>query len=124
MYGEKIKMIRELRNFSQDYVAESLGIKQNSYSKIETNQTKLTAETLQKLSEIFQVSPMDIMNHQPAIINFQPNQGTQQSIGYIETFVSSQKELIDKLIETKNKETDSLKEIVNGLKEVISSLKK
>lgn len=108
MYGEKIKMIRELRNFSQEYVADQLGIKQNSYSKIETNQTKLTAEMLQKLANVLQVSPMDIMNQQPAIINFQPNQGTQQSIGYIETFVSSQKELFEKIIAVKDEEINRL----------------
>lgn len=108
MYGEKIKMIRELRNYSQEYVADRVGIKQNSYSKIELNQTKLTAEMLQKIADVLQVSPMDIMNQQPAIINLQPNQGTQQAIGNIETFVSSQKELVDKLIESKNEEIGRL----------------
>ena len=108
MYGEKIKMIRELRNYSQEYVAERVGIKQNSYSKIELNQTKLTAEMLQKIADVLQVSPMDIMNQQPAIINLQPNQGTQQAIGNIETFVSSQKELVDKLLESKNEEIGRL----------------
>ena len=44
MYGDKIRMIRELRDFSQEYVAEKLGIRQNSYSKIENNQTKLNIQ--------------------------------------------------------------------------------
>lgn len=115
MYGEKIKMIRELRNLSQEHVSEKLGIKQNTYSKIENNQTKLTAEMLQKLANVLEVSPLDIMNHQPAIINLQPNQGTQQAIGYIETFVSSQKELIEKLVSAKDTEITNLKEIINTL---------
>ena len=108
MYGEKIRMIREVRNYSQEYMADKLGIKQNSYSKIELNQTKLTAEMLQKIADVLQVSPLDIMNQQPAIINLQPNQGTQQAIGNIETFISSQKELIDKLLESKNGEIERL----------------
>ena len=115
MYGEKIKMIRELRNLSQEHVAERLGIRQNTYSKIENNQSKLTAETLQKLADVLEVSPMDIMNHQPAIINFQPNQGTQQSIGYIETFISSQKELVDKLVASKDAEIERLQKFIEGL---------
>lgn len=108
-------MIRELRNLSQEHVASKLGIRQNTYSKIENNQTKLTAEMLQKISEVLEVSPMDIMSHQPAIINFQANQGTQQSIGYIETFVSSQKELFDVLITSKDAEIARLQKIIEGL---------
>ena len=65
MYGEKIRMIRELRDFSQEYDADQLGIKQNSYSKIENNQSKLTVDMLQKLAKVLDVSLMDIMNHQP-----------------------------------------------------------
>ncbi len=115
MYGDKIRMIREVRNFSQEYIADKLGIKQNSYSKIENNQTKLTAEMLQKIADVLQVSPLDIMNHQPAIINLQSNQGTQQAIGYIETFVSSQKELIEKMIGSKDQEIANLKSIIDNL---------
>lgn len=122
MYGEKIRMIREIRNYSQEHMADRLGIKQNSYSKIENNQTKLTTEMLQKIADALGVSPMDIMNQQPAIINLQSNQGTQHAIGYIETFVSTQKELFDKLIESKESEIKNLKEIINSLKETIISL--
>ncbi len=115
MYGEKIRMIRELRNLSQETMADSLGIKQNSYSKIETNQTKLTAEMLQKIATVLQVSPLDIMNQQPAIINLQPNQGTQHAIGYIETFVSTQKEMVEKLVAAKDDEIKTLKEVIDKL---------
>lgn len=97
-------MIREMRGLSQETVADKLNIKQNAYSKIETNQTRLTTEMLDKLSKVLEVSPLDIMSQQPAIVNFQPNQGTQQSIGYIETFVSTQKEIYDKLIASKDAE--------------------
>ena len=115
MFGGKIRMIREVRNFSQEYMADKLGIKQNTYSKIENNQIKLTAEMLQKIADVFQVSPMDIMNQQPAIINLQSNQGTQNAIGYIETFVSFQKELIEKLIAIKDQEITNLKSIIDDL---------
>lgn len=115
MHGEKIRMIREIRNYSQEYMADRLGIKQNSYSKIENNQTKLTTEMLQKIADVLQVSPMDIMNQQPAIINLQSNQGTQHAIGYIETFISSQKDVFDKLIVAKDAEIENLKNIINQL---------
>ena len=108
-------MIREIRNLSQEHMADRLGIKQNTYSKIENNQTKLTTEMLQKIADVLQVSPMDIMNQQPAIINLQPNQGTQHAIGYIETFISSQKDIFEKLISSKDAEIENLKSIINKL---------
>lgn len=114
MYGEKIRTIRELRGYSQEYVAGKLGIAQNTYSKIETNQAKLSAEMLQKLSKELGVSPIDILSQQPAIVNFESNQGTQ-GIGYIEHFYSFQKELIDKIMAPKDSELLSLKQIIDTL---------
>jgi len=124
MYGDKIRMIREMRGLSQETVADKLGIKQNAYSKIETNQTRLTAEMLEKLAKVLEVSPLDIINQQPAIVNFQPNQGTQQSIGYIETFVSHQKEIYETLLASKDKEIERLTTLLDKLQNVITSLTK
>ena len=47
--GRKLKMLRELNDYSQDYVGIKLGISQNAYSRIELNQTNLSAEYAQKL---------------------------------------------------------------------------
>lgn len=37
----KIKKIRELKGYSQDYVANKLAISQRAYSKIESGETRL-----------------------------------------------------------------------------------
>lgn len=115
MYGTKIRMVREIRGFSQGYIAEKLGMAQNTYSKIETNQTKLSTEVLQKIATILEVSPMDIISQQPAIVNLQSNQGSQQAIGYISTFVTSQKELYDKIINSKDEEIERLQKTIEKL---------
>lgn len=115
MYGTKIRMVRTLKGYSQEYMAQRLGIAQNTYSKIETDHTKLTTDTLQKIAEILEISPMDIMQQQPSIINMQPNQGTQQAIGNIETYIASQKELYDQIIASKEAEIVRLQKIVDGL---------
>lgn len=114
MYGEKIKIIRELRGFSQEYMANKLEVAQNTYSKIETGQTKLTAEMLKKISDLLGVSPVDILSNQPAIINFESNQGTQ-GIGHIEHFYTFQREFVEKMVASKDSEIQHLKEIINGL---------
>ncbi|SDE73803.1 Transcriptional regulator, contains XRE-family HTH domain [Mucilaginibacter pineti] len=115
MFGEKIKMIRQLRGFSQENVAAKLGIAQNAYSRIETNQTRLDSAMLVKLAEVLGVSPMDILSGQPAIVNFQSNKGTQQSFGYVESVVTGQRELYDKLIAGKDEEIARLSRIIEKL---------
>lgn len=117
MVGLKIRMIREVRGYSQEYMADKLGMAQNSYSRIENNQTKLSAEVLQKIATILGVSPMDILSQQPAIVNLQSNQGTQQAIGHVETIVSENKELYAKIIEAKDAEIQRLQKLVEVLLE-------
>src|SRR5579862_2701634 len=115
MYGEKIRLIREMRGFSQENVAAKLGIAQNAYSRIETNQSKLESGMLVKIAEVLEVSPMDILSSQPAIINLQSNKGTQQSFGYVETVISGQKELYEKMLAGKDEEITRLNKIVEKL---------
>lgn len=98
MYGEKIKMIREIRGFSQELMASKLNMAQNTYSRIENNQTKLTAEMLEKISKELGVSPIDILSTEPAIVNFGTVHGTLQ--GNIENFYTYQKEFLDAIKNT------------------------
>ena len=50
---------------------------QNTYSRIETNQTKLSTDMLEKIARELGVSPIDIISTEPAIVNFSPNHGAQ-----------------------------------------------
>lgn len=60
MIGNKIKNIRELKNLTQDYMAERLDISQAAYSKMEKGGIKLSPEKLTEIAEILQVNPEDI----------------------------------------------------------------
>ena len=53
--GHKIKNIRELKNLTQEFVAEKLDISQSAYSKIE-RETKISDEKLAQIAEILEVS--------------------------------------------------------------------
>lgn len=60
--GNNIKTVRELQNFTQDYVAEKLGITQSAYSKIERDEVDITFSKLQKICEVLSVNLSDIIN--------------------------------------------------------------
>jgi len=57
----KIKQIRELKNFTQEYVAGKLGLSTRAYSKIETGETQLTINRLNEISTILGIEPMEIL---------------------------------------------------------------
>ena len=82
--GNKIKRYRELRNFTQAYMAEELNISQNAYSKIETGNVKLTVERLQKIAELLDVPAEDIISFKDEQhFNF-TNSTVDKFYGYIE----------------------------------------
>jgi transcriptional regulator with XRE-family HTH domain len=117
MHGPKIRMLRELQGFSQDYLATQLGMTQASYSRIETNQTKLTTDMLEKIANVLDVSVADIMSTDPFVINFYgTNHGAQCTFGPVEHFDAGQKELFEKIIASKDEEIARLNEL---LKEMI-----
>lgn len=58
--GHKIKNIRELKNLTQEYVAEKLEISQAAYSKMEKGETKVSDEKLSQIARALEVNPEDI----------------------------------------------------------------
>ena len=59
--GLKIKKLRELRNYTQTYMAIELDITQQGYSKIE-KEGRLTVDQLDKIAKILQVESAYILN--------------------------------------------------------------
>lgn len=60
--GRKIKKIRELRNFTQEYLALQLNISQAAYHKIESDKTNIALKRLEEIARILRVSVVDILN--------------------------------------------------------------
>jgi transcriptional regulator with XRE-family HTH domain len=74
MPGTVIRKHREMKNYSQKYVAAKMGISQNAYSKIENNVTQLTVQHVKQLSQILQVPITDLLKdefeiHKPLFIH-------------------------------------------------------
>jgi transcriptional regulator with XRE-family HTH domain len=108
-------MIRELRGFSQEHIATKLGIAQTAYSRIELNQTKLSSEMLEKLAKELGVSPVDILNSEPVVVNFYAPHGSAAPYGTIENSYLGQKELYEKMLTGKDEEIVRLNSIIEKL---------
>jgi transcriptional regulator with XRE-family HTH domain len=71
MYGSKIASIRLARGYTQEYLANKLGIAQNTYSKMEKgDDSKLDDAMLAKIAGVLAVSLADIKSPMPIIMNF------------------------------------------------------
>jgi transcriptional regulator with XRE-family HTH domain len=60
--GQKIKKIRELRDFSRHYVASQLEISITTYGKIERDEIDITLTRLSKIAEILNVTITSIID--------------------------------------------------------------
>ncbi|MEN2399234.1 helix-turn-helix transcriptional regulator [Flavobacterium sp. MC2016-06] len=54
--NNNIKSLRELKNFTQEYMASSLSITQAGYSKIEKGKTQLSFSKLEKIANVLDVN--------------------------------------------------------------------
>lgn len=61
--GNKIKMVRCSKEYSQEYVSLKLGISQTAYSKLEKGKTSMTDKKLSDIAIILEVSKEEILNY-------------------------------------------------------------
>lgn len=59
--SDNIRKMRELRNFTQEYMANQLGITQAGYSKIESGTTDITFSKIEEIAGILSVTPADLV---------------------------------------------------------------
>lgn len=60
--GSKIKEIRKSKKYTQEFVAEKIGIETKSLSNIERGIFYPTAENLEKISKILEVQPCELFD--------------------------------------------------------------
>ncbi len=124
--GRKIKKLRELRNYSQDYMAAQLGISQSTYSQLETEDAGLSPDRLEKIAHLLQITVSDIENFDERMI-FNVTQHNEkiesQGVGYVHHFHEN-KNMSEKIFQLQEDKIRLLEEQVQMLKEKIKSLEK
>ncbi|QEM07213.1 helix-turn-helix transcriptional regulator [Mucilaginibacter rubeus] len=59
--GNKIRLQRQMKNYSQQYMAFMLEISQPAYSKIERDETELSLRRVYEIAEILEIDPFKLM---------------------------------------------------------------
>ncbi len=99
--AENIRLIREAKGLKQEYVAQQLNVTQQAYSKMEKNPNVMTLQRLKDLSKILQVNLVTLLGEDNVYIQQNYNQagGKAATQMVINSEISSEKELYERLIE-------------------------
>lgn len=121
MLGLKIRKVRELRNYSQNYVADKLLMSQSNYSDIESGKAKISDQRLSQIATVLEVDPEIIKSFSENVVF---NSCTQS--GYSNTYHINPIEKIDALyneiiVELKN-QLLAQKETIKAKDELIKIL--
>lgn len=66
--GVKIRQLRELKGFSQEYMAKMLTMSQRAYSKLERNEIKIDWSKISEIATVFEMDPIDLVNFDDNLI--------------------------------------------------------
>jgi transcriptional regulator with XRE-family HTH domain len=121
--GTRIKRFRELKNLTQEHLAERLGISQNSYSRLESETVKITTDRLKEIAGVLDVPAEYLLNTEAPVYNFS-NNTSNKFVGHIENIYDDQKELLQKTIEMLEIQLKEVNEDRKRLLEMIAELVK
>jgi transcriptional regulator with XRE-family HTH domain len=79
--GTNIKNIREIKNFSQEYMASEIDVSQSTYARIESGTAIPKIDRLQRIAEVLEVDLSTLLST-TNIFNFTFSKTANQS-GYI-----------------------------------------
>ena len=67
--GQRIKFLRKIKGYSQEFFAEKVGIATKSLSSIETGNAFMTSQTLEKIIDVLEIVPSELFTFQEQLPN-------------------------------------------------------
>jgi transcriptional regulator with XRE-family HTH domain len=114
--GQKIKKLRELKNLTQEHMAQSIGVTQGAYSRMEVGETEMTYSKLEKIAEVLEMKPEDIITfNESMVFNVMNNDVGNGLVINNNQLSDGEKNLYLQQIELLREEIGYLKEVLNKL---------
>ncbi|MGV8094708.1 MAG: helix-turn-helix domain-containing protein [Mangrovibacterium sp.] len=121
-----IKRRREIKGLRQQDMADQLSMSLRSYQSLESGETKLDLERLERIAEILETNMEELLRQDGYYIHQEIKDGGNGpgvNFGSKNTYnYGVEKEIVDKLLAIKDAENQSLKEEIKYLKEKIDQL--
>lgn len=114
---EKIRVMREINQWSQEQMAEKLEMSPTGYAKIEHGKTNLTLDKLKQIAQIFNIDVVELIaaNDRSFFFSIGDNTNNHNYVGVNEV-VAMENEKLKLLLEAKENEIIVLKEMIALLK--------
>ncbi len=110
--AKNIRKYREIKGFSQEYMAHQLNINQASYAKLENNSTKISIDRLFSISKLLDTDISEILDLKNQTIFNQTDNETANAFGKVEHYYQENKEVYQQLIKSKDEQIALLKEML------------
>ena len=95
--SEKIKIMREMNQWTQEEVAEKLGMSTTGYAKIERGQTNVSVEKLKQIAQVFNLNVAQLLDDDERFVNEK---------------LSLENEKLKQLLSAKESEIEALKKVI------------
>lgn len=112
--GEKIKKIRELKNYTQEYMATKLEMSQAGYGKIERNESEISYQKLHKIAKIFKLKVEDLIYFNERILFNLTHSSADNDFSVNSKLTDQEKLLYEQIITQQKEEILFLKKIIEG----------
>ncbi len=110
--SKNIRKYREIRGFSQEYMASQLDINQASYAKIESSTTKLTVDRLFAISKLLETGFLDLLDlkKHPIYSSYNNEDGIKHQ--EFQNLYEENKKVYEKLLQSKDEQIELLKSLL------------
>ena len=119
-----IKRRREIKGLRQQDMADKLSMSLRSYQSLESGETKLDIERLERIAEVLETNMEELLKPEGFYIHQEVRESSDEAgFGTGNVFnYGMEKEMVDKLLSAKDEEIQTLKEEVKYLKEKVDQL--
>ncbi|AZI14123.1 helix-turn-helix domain-containing protein [Avibacterium paragallinarum] len=135
--NEKIRKLREAKDWSQEQMADRMHMSLNGYAKIERGETKLYLDKLEQIAQVLDIDFVELISSGEKNVFLQINenshlgssfQGNNEtslmieieklklSLAHSQQLLEEKETLLQKLLEQKDSEIKALKEMIEILK--------
>ena len=99
-FGKKIRYYRELNNYSQEELADLIGVSTNTLASWERGESFIRTITLEKLSKELKIKPEFLFSTFEEIFNTKDNPLLEEILQCMLTLSTSQQQQLLKIIKT------------------------
>ena len=85
LLGSKLRILRAAHNYTQQFVAEALGVGQPTVSRWEKDEDKINIGDLRKVGELYKVSMEWLLSPDPLVLNIHDNKAENGANGAYNT---------------------------------------